>query len=70
VRDRIGGDRRFFEPRDEVGASGDAAGQEQKGYNYNDNETLLRAIAAGARGAYWDILRTLRGCRGHSERLH
>ena len=26
-------------------------------YNYNNNETLERAIADGARGAFWDILR-------------
>jgi hypothetical protein len=28
-------------------------------YNYNANAELERAIAAGARGAYWDILRKL-----------
>ncbi len=28
-------------------------------YNYNDNQTLVDAIAAGHRGAYWDILRRL-----------
>jgi hypothetical protein len=30
-------------------------------YNYNANAELERAIAAGARGAYWDILRRMRG---------
>jgi len=30
------------------------------GYNYNANQALVNAIAAGARGAYWDILRRLR----------
>jgi len=50
VRDLIAGDSRFFEPADETRGS----------YNYNDNEPLVRAIASGARGAYWDILRKLR----------
>ena len=50
VRDLIAGDPRFFEPADETRGS----------YNYNDNEPLVRAIAGGARGAYWDILRKLR----------
>ena len=52
----VGGDQRFFEPMPEAG-EGDAAAD----YNYNDNTPLVRAIAAGARGAYWDILRRLRG---------
>jgi len=30
-------------------------------HNYNDNTELVDAIAAGARGAYWDILHRLRG---------
>lgn len=30
-------------------------------HNYNDNTSLVNAISAGARGAYWDILRGLRG---------
>ena len=47
----IGGDRRFFFLA-EAGAGADAAS-----YNYNDNGPLEAAIAAGARGAYWDILR-------------
>ncbi|MGC9455407.1 MAG: B12-binding domain-containing radical SAM protein [Phycisphaerae bacterium] len=53
VRELIAGDKRFFEP------APDAAGDD-RGYNYNDNEPLVRAIADGARGAYWDILRKLR----------
>ncbi|MBP7828424.1 MAG: cobalamin-dependent protein [Kiritimatiellae bacterium] len=53
VRDIIAGDPRFFEPPpDEDTAT--------KSYNYNDNEPLVRALAAGARGAYWDILRKQR----------
>lgn len=51
VRELIGGDPRFFEPLDEETSAGD--------HNYNDNQPLASAIAAGARGAYWDILRRL-----------
>ncbi len=58
VKDLIAGDQRFFEPAEEV------AGAEGKGYNYNDNAPLVEAIAAGARGAYWDILRRMRGGQG------
>lgn len=50
VRDSVQGDPRFFLP-EPSGAN--------RNYNYNDNSTLVRAIAAGARGAYWDILRRL-----------
>lgn len=53
VRDLIGGDKRFFEPAD---IDSDIA----KDHNYNDNQPLVDAIAAGGRGAYWDILRRLR----------
>lgn len=49
VRDAIGGDERFFPPVDNLGQD-----IEQ---NYDGNLALTRAIAAGARGAYWDILR-------------
>jgi radical SAM superfamily enzyme YgiQ (UPF0313 family) len=58
VRDLIAGDPRFFAPEDEhspenlVGNAGD--------HNYNANRALSDAIRAGARGAYWDILRKLR----------
>ncbi|HET8541432.1 MAG TPA: radical SAM protein [Anaeromyxobacter sp.] len=44
----VAGDRRFFFL---------AEGGADASYNYNDNRTLEDAIAAGARGAYWDILR-------------
>lgn len=47
----IGNDERFFF------VAPDAADRD---YNYNDNEELVHAIAAGYRGAYWDILRRLR----------
>jgi radical SAM superfamily enzyme YgiQ (UPF0313 family) len=50
----IGDDRRFFF----LGAAG--SGAEAASYNYNGNASLEDAIAAGARGAYWDILRGLR----------
>jgi radical SAM superfamily enzyme YgiQ (UPF0313 family) len=30
-----------------------------RNYNYNDNSVLADAIAAGERGAYWDILRRI-----------
>ena len=46
----IAGDERFF-----FGGSGD-----ERDYDYDDNRVLVDAIAAGARGAYWDILRQLR----------
>ena len=48
VRDFIAGDQRFFEPASETD------------HNYNNNTQLSQAIAKGARGAYWDILRQLR----------
>jgi len=53
VRDLIGRDERFFPPADQA----DASARAQQGHNYNDNDPLVRAIAGGARGAYWDILR-------------
>jgi radical SAM superfamily enzyme YgiQ (UPF0313 family) len=46
VSEMVGDDRRFFMP-----------GIGEADYNYNDNTVLVRAIASGARGAYWDILR-------------
>ena len=56
VKDLIAGDPRFFEPADETAP----AARDDNGYNYNDNRPLVEAIARGARGAYWDILRRLR----------
>jgi radical SAM superfamily enzyme YgiQ (UPF0313 family) len=52
VRELIGKDERFFAPADDSAPGSD--------HNYSDNTPLLDAIAAGARGAYWDILRTIR----------
>ena len=39
----IGNDRRFFGANDSL-------------FNYNANDALVEAIAAGERGAYWSIL--------------
>lgn len=49
LEEAIDGDQRFF-----FGGSGD-----EDDYDYDDNQVLVEAIAAGARGAYWDILRRL-----------
>jgi radical SAM superfamily enzyme YgiQ (UPF0313 family) len=54
VRDLIGDDPRFFPPEEEAGAG---RAREAGDHNYNANQALIEAIAAGARGAYWDILR-------------
>lgn len=50
LRDLIAGDRRFFFGWPD---------ETQADYNYDGNQVLTEAIAAGARGAYWDILRQL-----------
>jgi len=50
VVDLIDGDERFFPPPRTEAANN---------YNYNDNTVLETAIAAGQRGAFWDILRRL-----------
>lgn len=55
VVDMIGKDERFFPPPRQQGADN---------YNYNDNEVLQKAILAGERGAYWDILRRLADNKG------
>lgn len=51
ARELVAGDARFFLP-------GDSA--DNANYNYNENTELVQAIAQGARGAYWDILRRRR----------
>lgn len=57
VKELIAGDKRFFEPAEpELLESG-----QLKDHNYNDNLELTEAIQNGLRGAYWDILRKLRG---------
>ena len=58
VRDLIGGDQRFFEPADDIGP--DTKSTSSGDHNYNDSRELVTAIANGARGAYWDILRKIR----------
>jgi radical SAM superfamily enzyme YgiQ (UPF0313 family) len=58
VRELIAGDPRFFEPEEETSAADRT--DVQGDHNYNSNQALADAIAAGARGAYWDILRKLR----------
>jgi hypothetical protein len=60
LADQVARDARFFY----LGApdSGVEEGRAAiESYNYNANAPLERAIADGARGAYWDILRKLRG---------
>ena len=60
VRQFIDGDERFFEPLDEMDdAEPDA--ESVTDHNYNENVLLTDAIRRGARGAYWDILRQLKG---------
>ncbi len=50
ISELIGDDERFFfTTRDD----------QEKGYNYNQNQVLVEAIKKGYRGAYWDILRRL-----------
>ena len=48
VRDLVGNDPRFMVL---------AAPGEKGSYNYAGDDLLSRLIKAGARGAYWDILR-------------
>ncbi|MBN1608859.1 MAG: radical SAM protein [Polyangiaceae bacterium] len=55
VRELVSNDERFFVPEDDRPSA--TAGTD---HNYNDHQGLVDAIAAGARGAYWDILRRLR----------
>jgi radical SAM superfamily enzyme YgiQ (UPF0313 family) len=50
VRELVAGDSRFFLPE---------KAPENRNYNYSDNAVLVGAIARGARGAYWNILRQL-----------
>ncbi len=59
VKNLIGGDKRFFEPMEEIEGGG-ASTSDSADYNYNENLLLTEAIRKGARGAYWDILRQLR----------
>ncbi|MBE0536808.1 MAG: radical SAM protein [Phycisphaerae bacterium] len=56
VRGLIAGDTRFFAPMPDLA---DAA-QPASDHNYNDNTELANAIAEGARGAYWHILKSMK----------
>ena len=58
VRDLIAGDQRFFAPEEETPSADQA--DVSSDHNYNANDALAAAIRAGARGAYWDILRQMR----------
>jgi len=55
VRDLIGGNPLFFPPEPE--GQSPQQGSAGRDHNYNDNTVLVDAIAGGARGAYWHILR-------------
>jgi tryptophan 2-C-methyltransferase len=57
VRELIGDDPRFFPPQEDLNGGTSPRADH---HNYNQNETLLKAIHAGCRGAYWDILRKTR----------
>lgn len=59
IRELIGGDPRFFEPANDVSCQ-PAESDPAADYNYSENRLLVDAIARGARGAYWDILRQCR----------
>jgi len=59
VRELVAGDPRFFEPLDDCPSPAETPDL-PRDHNYNQNQTLMEAIAAGARGAYWDLLRQLR----------
>jgi tryptophan 2-C-methyltransferase len=48
LKELVGNDERVFLP---------GGPDEERDYNYADNERLVRALARGERGAYWDILR-------------
>jgi hypothetical protein len=63
LRDLVGHDDRFFVPEPRRASCARAeprAATADSSHNYNRNEPLLGAIASGARGAYWDILRRIR----------
>jgi radical SAM superfamily enzyme YgiQ (UPF0313 family) len=57
INDLIAGDKRFFGPLEEAD---DAEQSVSTDHNYNENVALTEAIKQGARGAYWNILRSLR----------
>ncbi|MHC4666230.1 MAG: B12-binding domain-containing radical SAM protein [Planctomycetota bacterium] len=57
IKDLIAGDKRFFEPMEDDDAPEEVVSTD---HNYNENIALTEAIKHGARGAYWNILRSLR----------
>ncbi len=59
IRELIGDDIRFFPPGEDASPQV-AACDPFANYNYSQNRALAEAVAAGARGAYWDILRRQR----------
>ncbi len=59
VRELVAGDPRFFEPMEDRPSAAQTADL-PRDHNYNRNQVLVEAIAGGARGAYWDLLRQLR----------
>jgi len=60
IRDLIAGDKRFFGPMTESVKEASQSNLSAD-HNYNENMQLVEAIKKGARGAYWHILRQLRG---------
>jgi radical SAM superfamily enzyme YgiQ (UPF0313 family) len=58
IRDLCRGDSRFFLPNEDVDDR-NHTGHQPGDHNYNHHRPLLDAIERGARGAYWDILRSL-----------
>jgi radical SAM superfamily enzyme YgiQ (UPF0313 family) len=57
VRELIGDDPRFFPPEENLSLD---SSPKNDGHNYNQNQVLIDAISSGYRGAYWDILRSMR----------
>jgi len=55
IRSLIADDPRFFPPEDP-----EQSAISKTDHNYNANTTLSTALAAGAKGAYWDILSQLK----------
>jgi hypothetical protein len=53
----IGDDPRFFPPDEDLPME---SSPKNDGHNYNQNQALIDAISYGYRGAYWDILRSMR----------
>lgn len=55
IRELIDNDKRFFEPASDIEEKNNASD-----HNYNDNSQLVEALAKGSKGAYWDILSSIR----------